>query len=451
MPAEEAGRVVHVIGGGITGLTAALRLAQSGSRVVVHERSPYLGGLAGESRLDGVAVESFYHCVLPTDFRLLALLDEIGLEDAVGWSRTRTGFFDGTTFHELTTTADFLRFPPIGLVDRLRLAWTIAYCGAFRDGRRFGREPVGTFLRRHGGNRLFRRVWEPLLVSKLGPRYDRFAASFIWATIRRMLSARKARARAEKLGFVRRRYGRVFAALRRSIERAGGSVLSGQTLQGLTRGDDSSRWRLHFGDRTLDASAVLLCTPAPTIAELLAQAGLDRPARSYASIDHLGVVCEVLLLRRPLTPFYVLNLIGGDLPFTGVIETTNLTGTAEYGGRTLVYLPRYRSQDDSDWQVDDETVHEENVRGLRRVVPGLEVDDVVAWRIHRARWVQPVHAVDHGERIPPVELAPGLAALCSAHIYPWPVFNDEAVGNVQRHLPDVLRTLHASPLSEVTR
>jgi len=440
-----------VVGGGVTGLTSALRLAQGGASVFVHEKSPYLGGLAGESTIEGVPVESFYHCVLPTDSRLLALLDEIGLEDPVGWARTRTGFFDGARLHELTTMADFLRFGAIGFVDRVRLAWTIAYCGAFGDGRRFERESVSSFLRRHGGERLFEQIWEPLLVSKLGVDYDRFAASFIWATIQRMLSARKARGRAEKLGFVRNRYGRVFAALRRSIESRGGSVEVGRTLSGLGQVGSAGPWRLRFEDDTLDAPAVLLCTPAPVAAGLLVEAGLADAAKAYASIDHLGVICETLLLRRSLTPFYVLNLTARNLPFTGVIEMTNLTGREEFGGHAVVYLPRYRSQNDSDWSKEDGALHRENIEGLRRIVGDLREDDVIGWKIHRARWVQPVHGLDHGNRLPPVEIAPGLAALCSAHIHPWPVFNDEAVGNVEKHMARLQQTLRSRLRPEAAR
>lgn len=442
---------MHVVGGGVTGLTAGLRVAQQGMRVVVHERDPHLGGLASESQLAGVPVEHFYHCVLPTDDRLLALFDEIGLDDsAIGWARTRTGFFDGTKIHELTTTADFLRFAPIGFVDRLRLGWTVLYCGLSRDGRRFGHEPVGQFLRRHGGDRLFRRIWEPLLVSKLGPDYDRFAASFIWGTIRRMLSARRSRGRAEQLGFVRGRYGRVFTELRGGIEKLGGSVLAGVELAGLERRDGGG-WTLHFDSGPVDASSVILCTPAPVTGRLLAGAGLQSMAERFETVDHLGVICESLLLRRPLTPFYILNLIGGGLPFTGVIETSNLTGRDEFAGNALVYLPRYRSRGHSDWVRDDADLHRENFAGLKSVVPDLTDEDVVAWTVRRASCVQPVYGPDGKNSVPPVDIAPGLSALCSAHVHPLPVFNDESVRNVERHFPELMRSISSGSLQPDAR
>ena len=46
---------VGIVGGGILGMTAALRLAQSGVRVALYERSPDLGGLVGSFPLGGHA------------------------------------------------------------------------------------------------------------------------------------------------------------------------------------------------------------------------------------------------------------------------------------------------------------------------------------------------------------------------------------------------------------
>ena len=60
---NEKNDVVRIIGGGMTGLTLALRLARKGQKVVVHEQVPYLGGLTSESTLGGIPIERFYHCI----------------------------------------------------------------------------------------------------------------------------------------------------------------------------------------------------------------------------------------------------------------------------------------------------------------------------------------------------------------------------------------------------
>jgi protoporphyrinogen oxidase len=438
---------IRIIGGGMMGLTLALRLAQRGLRVVVHERDPYLGGLSSESRLGGVPIERFYHCVLPTDAALLSLLREIGIESEVQWNRTRTGFFHDGRMIEMTTTADFLKFPALNVVDRLRLGWTIAYCGLNSDWKRFDKEPVSTFLRRHGGNRLFMSIWEPLLLAKLGKDYDRFAASFIWATITRMLSARKHKDRSEMLGFIRGRYGKVFSALRSAIQSAGGEVHTGSVVTSIFKETGAeNRWTVHINGVASPASGVVICTPAPVAANWLKDS-VPEAASLLQQADYLGVVCEVLLLKRSLTPYYVLNLTDRRLPFTGIIEFTNLAGREEFGGYSVVYLPRYAGQFADEWNKDDTQVHRDNMSGLKFVVPDICETDVVAWQVNRARFVQPVHGLRKGGNLLGVVLAPGLAYLSTAQIHPWPVFNDAVVRHVDSHANELIADLKGRSVS----
>ncbi|HEX9548125.1 MAG TPA: FAD-dependent oxidoreductase, partial [Acidimicrobiales bacterium] len=74
------GRVV-VVGGGICGATAALRLAQEGLEVVLVERGDHLGGLVMSLEVGGTPIERFYHHIFPHEHEVIALIDELGLTD----------------------------------------------------------------------------------------------------------------------------------------------------------------------------------------------------------------------------------------------------------------------------------------------------------------------------------------------------------------------------------
>src|SRR5262249_47680677 len=57
---------------------------------------------------------------------------------------------------------------------------------------------------------------------------------------------------------------------------------------------------------------------------------------------YLGVMCLVLVLKKALTPYYVLNIGDESVELTGLIEMTNLIRReTETAGRSLVYLPKY--------------------------------------------------------------------------------------------------------------
>ena len=69
-----------IVGGGILGMTLALRLAQQGKQVTLFESSDRLGGLADAWELGDITWDRHYHVILLSDTHLRSLLRELGLE-----------------------------------------------------------------------------------------------------------------------------------------------------------------------------------------------------------------------------------------------------------------------------------------------------------------------------------------------------------------------------------
>src|SRR5437899_2495730 len=59
-----------VIGGGISGLATAVRIAGLGARVTLYEGESFLGGLGTTFPYGDTHLERFYHCILPSDAAL---------------------------------------------------------------------------------------------------------------------------------------------------------------------------------------------------------------------------------------------------------------------------------------------------------------------------------------------------------------------------------------------
>ena len=90
---------------------------------------------------------------------------------------------------------------------------------------------------------------------------------------------------------------------------------------------------------------------------------------------------------------------------------------AQFGGRGLVYLPRYLAPEDPFFEMPDAEVETLFLDGLRRVYPGVRGEDVLAFRISRVRYVMPLPTLGYSKRVPPVDTsAPGIHLVNSAHI-----------------------------------
>ncbi|MBI3749338.1 MAG: FAD-dependent oxidoreductase [Chloroflexi bacterium] len=173
-----------VIGAGALGLTVALRLAGKGHEVTVLERDPVPGGLAGSFEVaPGIWLEKFYHHLFRTDRTAVALIDELGLGGSLRWHKpTTTVYLDGRT-HPLDAPPAFLRFAPLSLPSRLRLATGLGYLRVLPSARSLKRHTAGRSMRRVMGGFAYETASEPLLRGKFCEAADEVSMAWLWVRI----------------------------------------------------------------------------------------------------------------------------------------------------------------------------------------------------------------------------------------------------------------------------
>lgn len=390
---------VAIVGGGILGMTLALRLHDHGVRVTLIEAAPVTGGLTQSQTLGGFTWDRFYHVILLSDLYLRDLLGDLGLAHLMRWGTTRTGFYIGGTLYSLSDAREFVRFPPLSVGDKVRLAATILYASRIKNWRRLERIPVAEWLRRLSGERTFDRVWLPLLRSKLGENYRRASAAFIWAIIARMYAARRSRLKREMFGYVEGGYNTILHAFRARLDRLGVRTLAGHPVTRVRDlGDQVEVCLAGAGPYAFDR--VVLTVPCGQVLALCPDLSTSEHER-LSSVVYQGIVCASLLLRKPLAGFYITNITDSWVPFTAVIEMSALVDPATFGGNALVYLPRYLTQDDSFWQKTDAEIRETFVAALERMYPNFDRSDVLAFQVARVREMLAVSTLHYSERSRP--------------------------------------------------
>jgi len=148
------------------------------------------------------------------------------------------------------------------------------------------------------------------------------------------------------------------------------------------------------------------------------------------SVVYQGIVCASLLLERPLADYYVTNITDDWVPFTGIIEMTTLVDTERFGGRSLVYLPRYLAQDDAFWSSSDAEIRELFVSALERMYPHFRREQVLAFQVSRVREVLAVSTLDYtAKRLPALATSlPDVSIVNSAQIANGTLNVNETVG-----------------------
>ena len=404
-----------VLGGGILGMTVALRLAQKGYKVTLLEARQHLGGLADAWQLGDVTWDRHYHVTLMSDLHTRAILEELNLYDQMEWVETKTGFFTDGQLHSMSNSLEFLKFPPLRFVDKLRLGGTIFYASRVSNWQKLEQIPVAEWLEKLSGKRTFQKIWLPLLRCKLGECWRQTSAAFIWATIARMYAARRTGLKKEMFGYVRGGYATVMEQFTHTLQQAGVEIRCNAAVRTIDS-VDGGRVSVRLADESPVFDRVVSTLPTPSIPRMCHEMP-EREKELFDGIQYHGIVCASVLLKKSLSPYYVTNITDTGYPFTAVIEMTSLVKKEHLNGHALIYLPKYVTPDDEAFDKTDAELEHEFITALQRMHPSISLADVEAFKVSRVRHVFALPTLNYSKRLPPIQTSiPNLFAVSSAHI-----------------------------------
>ena len=426
-----------IIGGGIMGICLGYFLSKQGVDVEIFEASPNVGGLAGPLALeDGTAIDRFYHAILSSDSHLRELCEELGIASGFRFRETTMGFLHRGKIYSMNNIVELLRFPPLGWIDRFRLGFTVLYAQLVRDWHSLERISVKKWLIRLGGQQAFTNIWLPMLNAKFDGGFDSVPATYIWARLVRMKSTRKGASQKEQAGHLIGGYSSLIRAMAACIEAAGGKIHVHTPIHKIVIEQQTARG-IQVDGRVLTFDMVISTLQPPVFRYIIPEAS---PAyRDFLSkTQYLGIICPVLVLDRPLTGYWTLNLTDENTPFTGVIETTAYIDPQYVGGHHLVYLPKYTAPDSPLQDMTDEQIKTIWLERLECMFPEFERTWIRYFLVQRARYVEPLHPVNGLEWIPSVRTPiKNLYLSTNAQIYPA-LTNGESISRAARDTTELI-------------
>lgn len=420
------------------GMTLALRMAQKGYKVTILESSPKLGGLTGAIEMDDVVWDRFYHVILMSDLNTRKIIMEIGLENELKWVETKTGFFSEGKLYSMSNIFEFLKFPPINLIDKYRLGLTIIAASLIKDWKRMEGIPVEIWLKRWSGKRVFEKIWLPLLKAKLGDHYKDTSASFIWTTIQRMYAARRTGLKKEMFGYVSGGYDKINTAFEAKLRGIGVTIILNAQVKQIIK-DRPDKLMIETTSAGNFEFYQVISTLPSDISVQIATSLTKEEIEKHKAIKYLGVVCPSVLLRRPISKYYVTNITDTWTPFTGIIEMTALVDPKELGNRSLVYLPKYVEPGHELFLKSSEELRKYFLEPLFKMYPDLSENDILHWSMASARRVFALPTLHYSEKLPSVKTSlKGYYIINSAQIINGTLNVNETVQIAETKLEEIL-------------
>ncbi len=431
---------IAIIGGGISGLSAAFALQKRGIAYTLVEAERFLGGVIRTERRDGFLLEGGPDSMLAQKPEGLALARELGLGDRLlptNPEHRNVYILHGGRLHPLpdgmmlavpTKVGPFLRSPLFSWPGKLRMGLDLVRPG--RPGN--GDESIATFLRRRFGQQAVDRLGEPLLagihsgdperLSMLAtfPRFRKLEQEH-GSLVRGMWKTKRPLRRPGETppaAFYSLRGGlrELVDALALRIPRE--AIWTRLAVRSVTRDDEGYTLALDRGE-LLHAERVIVAAPGPRIAPALEPAA-PAAARALAAIPFASTATVLLGFRREdvshLLEGYGLVIAGSErLRTTALSFVSTKFPFRAPEGHVLLRGFLGGARDGAVLGLGDQELIE-TVRQEMKGTLGLRGEPVMT-RVFRWPFGTPQLEVGHLERMAAVEasLPPGLF-LCGAGV-----------------------------------
>jgi len=394
---------VGIIGGGAAGLAAAYELTRQGHYAEVFEQAPFLGGQASTFPVGGGQLERGYHHLFVSDTDMVDLIHEIGLGHRMAWLESKVGLYNSGRIWPFSTPMDLLRFTPLSLIQRLRVGFWTFVLQKTRDWRKFESITARDWIVGHMGQEAYQVIWEPLLRGKFGQYYDQISMTWLWGKIYLRVASRGKSLQKERLGYPMGSFGEVFDVLAQRIEEQGGKVQVQASVEQITVEDGvATGLRVAIegnGAQSQDFDAVIATTPSYIFPRLVPSLPQDYRDHLNAA-RYLSAVLIILVLDRPLSSMYWMNIADRDLPFVGVIEHTNMIDKSLYGGNHIVYITNYLSRQSELYQKTREELLAAYVPHLKKINPDFDKSWILEYHHHKVDGAQPIIGLNYSQQIP---------------------------------------------------
>ena len=406
--------MIVVVGGGITGLAAAFELARRNVEFVLLESSPHLGGLIRTERSDGFTIDAGPDSLLVQKPAAIQLCEELGLSgQLMATRRPRTAYVlrDGR-LHPLpspsvlgipTSLQGLWRYDLLDWPARVRVALEPLIPGSPDED-----ESVAAFFRRRFGEATVGLIAEPLLGGIHAGDVEQLSMRSVFPRL--VQAARQRGGIARNLGSVPRSADSgMFRALRggmadlvAAIERTlprGAVRTSSAATQIARRG---SGWAVTGGPDRIDASAVILSSPAHAVASLLRPLDIEA-ARLCEAVPYVSTTSVALGWKRrdvshPLTGSgFVVARRHNTVRITACTWVSSKWEHRAPADHVLLRVFAGGAHDPGAVDLDDRGLVDMAVRDLAPLL-GISAAPMLT-RVFRARNAGAQHLVGHGARI----------------------------------------------------
>lgn len=404
---------IAIIGAGFSGLAAAYYLTKAGHTVDIYELDSKPGGLAigyQEKKWDW-SLEYHYHHWFTNDKSVLKLADEIHHKVII--KRPKTSSFVENGIYQLDSPTSLLLFPKLNIIERIRTGVSLAllrYNPFWKPLERFLAEP---YLKKTMGKTAYRKLWEPLMVNKLGKYAKEVSLAWFWARIYKRTSS---------LAYPEGGFLQFALHLEEVIKKQGGVFHYNSEVVDLSSKENPMIKFKASNARITEKVFDKVIVTTPTF--LFLKMAPSLPESYTKTVGKLkGIGAMNLVLRLSETFFkdgtYWLSMCDLKSPILAIVEHTNFMDKKHYNNEHLLYIGNYMEVTDPRFKMSQEKLLATYDPWLKKINPNYR-SAIIDYRLFHAPFAQPIIFRNYSKNIPAFETPlPNVFLVNIEQVYPW--------------------------------
>jgi len=340
---------IAVLGGGITGLTAAYYLAKKKHEVTIFEKEKFLGGMAAGFKAEGWDwyLEKTYHHLFANDWDFLNFAKEIGFNKVFFQSPETASLYQNSKFqfpnsnysiYPLDTPVDFLKFPVLSLFDKFRAGLILAFLKLSPFFSFYEKQTSEEFLKKTMGDKAWNILWQELFRKKFGKYAEDILASFFWARIKK---------RTKNLGYIEDGFQSFIDFLEKRNKGLRVIIKKNQAVSKIEKSEGvfqiySFKRPLNrlLAEPCVDRFDVVVSTlPTPVLLRTTKYFPPKNYLKQLSKIKYLQAINLILETKESLLKkTYWLNNTTLGIPIMGFFQHTNFIDKIHYNNNHILYI-----------------------------------------------------------------------------------------------------------------
>lgn len=373
------------------------------------------GGIAKCIEYNNTKIEKHYRHIFKSDKYVLELLKEFDLIDKIQWNKTKMGYYaKGKGLYEFGTPISLLKYKPLTFIEKIRFGISIIKLKLIKDYKNIEKYTAEQWIKKNCGNKVYEKIWEPLLITKFGKKKDKVSMAWLWGKIN--LRGSSSTADGEKLGYLEGSFEVLTKKIEKKLLQSNCKLKMNTSVIQVLKDDKY----IVKTDKEEEKYDFVISTVSYDISRKILKGLLtNEENKKMEYLKYTSAKTLLIYSKKQLTPFYWINIGDTDIPFGGIIEHTNMIDSKEYDSIHMIYISNYMDKSDKLFKLSSNQLFDTYYTYLKKINKYLEREDILQLQCFEEEYAQPIITTNYSNKILNMQLEEnGIYLANMAQIYP---------------------------------